>query len=116
MTTPKKAPVRRSNAPAMDNAPEPQDHLKSVAQREAEVDENVVIDFRGNEFTIPADQDDWPILAVQAFSNGRNIDAIQHLLGPRQWALYSAKFPKKRDFDEFAEAIAENFGFGTAGN
>ncbi|MGX6508288.1 hypothetical protein [Rhodococcus sp. SJ-2] len=112
MTTPR---TRKANAPAMDNAPQPQDH-KSPARREAEGDENVTITFRGHDFIIPADQEDWPIIAVQAFSNGRNIDAIQHLLGPRQWAVYSTKFPKSRDFNEFAEVIAESFGFGNTGN
>lgn len=113
---------RKPNAPRIpENAPRPRDHMpkregKSAPQREAEDDETVDLNFRGTKFTVPADQEEWPILAVQAFANGRNIDAVQHLLGPRQWALYVTKFGKKRDFDAFAELIADVFGFGAPGN
>lgn len=108
---------RRSGIAVPDHAPRPQDRKpKSAPQREAEQDETVVLEFRGEKFVVPADPDDWHILATQAFSNGRNIDAVQHLLGPRQWARYVAKFTKKRDFDGFAEVVAETFGFGSSGN
>lgn len=118
----KPKPARRPNAPHIpENAPRPRDHMpkregKAAPQREAEGDENVELNFRGTTFTVPADQEEWPILAVQAFANGRNIDAVQHLLGPRQWAVYVTKNGKKRDFDAFAELIADVFGFGAPGN
>lgn len=107
---------RRSGLDIPANAPRPQDHKKSAAQREADGDATVEIVFRGEKFRVAADMDDWHVLAVQAFSRGRNIDAIEMLLGPRQWARYLTKFSKKRDFDEFAELVAIRFGFGAAGN
>jgi len=112
MTT---ARTRKTNAPDLSNAPEPQDH-KSPAQREADKTEFVNIEHGGRTFEIVADQDDWPLLAIQAFSKNLGIDAIEHLLGPRQWAMYLSTNPTRRDFNEFSEKIAEEFGFGTAGN
>ncbi|MDG3012144.1 hypothetical protein G4X40_18540 [Rhodococcus sp. D2-41] len=109
---------QRSKIPA--NAPRPQDRKpkkrKPAPRREAEGDEMVVIEFGGREYEVPADQDDWPILAVQAFSRQQHIDAIEHLLGPRQWAQFIVRHPKKRDFEAFSERIADEFGFGGAGN
>lgn len=111
MTTPR---TRKANAPAMDNAPEPQDH--KAPRREAEGAETVSLEFKGATYDIPADQEDWPLRAVQAFSKGMAIDGVEHLLGPRQWALFMKGNPTKRNFDEFSEQIAEEYGFGTAGN
>lgn len=109
---------RRSAGHIPPNAPRPQDRKapkKSAAQREAEPDEFLYIDFYGETFQVIADQEEWPILAAQAFSKRQSIDAIEHLLGPRQWALFVTRFPKTRQFNEFAELVAEEFGFGTSG-
>lgn len=109
---------RRSAGHIPPNAPRPQDRKapkKSAAQREAEADEFLYIDFYGETFQVIADQEEWPILAAQAFSKRQSIDAIEHLLGPRQWALFVTRFPKTRQFNEFAELVAEEFGFGTSG-
>ncbi|MFC9768654.1 hypothetical protein [Rhodococcus jostii] len=114
------APARRAPAKrAVPHKPlgvrQPQDHKKSAAQREAEGDQYVTITYGGLEFEILADQDDWPVLAIQAFSKRLGIDAIEHLLGPAQWARFVTRFPKKRQFDEFSEVIAAEFGFGSSG-
>lgn len=86
-------------------------------QREAEDEiETITLDFHGQKFTLPADQEDWPILATQAFSKGLAIDGIELILGRVQWARFVAKFPRKRQFTEFSDLIAEEFGFGSAGN
>ncbi|WP_067573697.1 hypothetical protein [Nocardia acidivorans] len=110
---------RRRRPPRPAGAPAPQDYReprKTAAQREAEGIETVPITYGGMTFDIPADVDDWPTLAVQAFSKQRHIDAFEQILGPVQWAKFLAKFPRKRQFDEFAELIADELGFGTAGN
>lgn len=97
-------------------AKRPQDRKRSAAQREAEADETVTVEYEGYEFDIPADQDDWPILALQAFTKNLNIDGIEHLLGPRQWAVFVTNFTKMRDFNAFAEVVSAEFGFGSSGN
>lgn len=112
MTAPR---TRKANAPDMSNAPDPQDH-KSPAQREAEAIDTIELEFRGGKFTVPAHPDDFPVLASQAFSKNMNIDGIEHLLGPRQWALFLSKNPRKKDFDEFARQFFTSMGFGDEGN
>lgn len=112
----KKTAARKTSAgriPA--RAPRPQDHKKSAAQREAEGDEYVVIEYEGEEFKILADQEEWPTVAVQAFSKQLMIDAIEHLLGPQQWARFITKFPKQRQFNDFGRVVAQEFGFGVVG-
>ncbi|GAB4582624.1 hypothetical protein [Nocardia sp. IFM 10818] len=108
---------RRRPRPA--GAPAPQDFKepkKTAAQREAEGIETVVLEYRGVEFEVPATMDDWPTRAVQAAAHNLHIDAIEHVLGPKQWAIFNARFPRQRDFAEFAEMLGEEMGFGTAGN
>lgn len=114
---PKSKPTRTSKALAAVKDEE----TKSAPQREAEavegdVIEMVTLEFHGDKFKVPADQDDWPILAVQAFSKGLAIDGIEHILGRVQWARFIQKFPRKRQFGEFSDLIAEEFGFADAGN
>ncbi|MFD7045717.1 hypothetical protein [Rhodococcus jostii] len=112
---PTKTPVKRAVPHKPLGVKAPQDHKKPAAQREAEGDQTVLIEYGGLEFEILADQDDWPVLAIQAFSKRLGIDAIEHLLGPVQWARFVTRFPKKRQFDEFSEVIAAEFGFGSSG-
>ncbi|WP_051407148.1 hypothetical protein [Nocardia sp. CNY236] len=123
MTT-KKAPVKRAVPARPAGVTQPQDHLApqdgaeatSAAQREAEGIETVLCEFGGMTFEVPADPDDWPTVVHQAFARNAHIDAIEHLLGPQQWARFNHRFPKKRQFVEFSNLLAELLGFGTAGN
>lgn len=115
-TAPRKAPAKRAMPHKPEGVKEPMDHQKPAAQREAEGVEMLAIEYGDITFEIPADPDDWPTLATQAMSNNRHIDGIQHLLGPMQWAKFISNFPVRRQFNEFAEIIAAELGFGTAGN
>ncbi|MBF6326766.1 MULTISPECIES: hypothetical protein [Nocardia] len=110
---------RRRRGPRPEGAPEPRDYQaprKTAAQREAQGVETATITYKGAEFDIPASVDDWPTLAVQAMSKNHHIDAIEHALGPVQWNRFVSQFPLKRNFDEFAELIAQELGFTKAGN
>lgn len=93
---------------------------KPAAQREAEAEESsdtITLEFHGEKFTIPADMDnDWPILARQAFGRAQNIDAVELLLGPEQWERYVGKFPRGRELNEFVRLISKEMGLGTTGN
>lgn len=115
---PKSKPTRTSKALS---AVKDED-TKAAPQREAESSkdddqiEMVTLEFHGDKFKVPADQDDWPIVTVQAFSKGLAIDGIELLLGRVQWSRFIQKFPRKRQFGEFSDMIAEEFGFADAGN
>ncbi|MGW6699642.1 hypothetical protein [Nocardia sp. NPDC055049] len=124
MTTPRKTTTKRATPTRPAGVKQPLDHLapgelaeaKAAAQREAEGVETMPIEFGGLSFTVPVDPDDWPTRVHQALGRNLHIDAIELLLGPVQWAKFNAKFPRKRDFVEFAEILGEQLGFGSAGN
>lgn len=113
---PADAPRPRDRKPKQEKRPRRTAPAKSAAQREAEGDEMVVFEFHGFDFEVPADMDDWPTLALQAFSKDLHFDMVEHLLGPMQWAVFNSNFPKRRHFIEFAQMLANEFGFGTMGN
>ncbi|QIS00992.1 hypothetical protein F5X71_00400 [Nocardia brasiliensis] len=113
--TPRKAPAKRATPYKPAGVKQPQDH-KPPAQREADGDDEVTVEFRGESFTVPADTDDWPTLAHQALGSNRHIDGMEILLGPKQWPRLIRLCPKKRDFEEFSQMLADVMGFGTAGN
>lgn len=111
----KKKATPAANAPDMTLAPEPQDH-KSAAQKEAEGAESVTVEYEGQKFVVPLDQDDWPILAIQAMSRNMHIDGVQHLLGAQQWARFVTLFPTRRHFNAFSVVLAEALGVDALGN
>lgn len=116
---------RRSGTRVPANAKRPRDRepkrapRRSPAQREAEHETGnvVVLEFRGRKFEIPADMDDWPTLAHQAFAKQLHYDALEYLLGPQQWAILVTNVAHtRRDFVRFSNMVAREFGFGTPGN
>lgn len=111
MTTPR---TRKANAPAMDNAPEPQDH-KSPAQREAEAIETVTVPFRGIDFEIPV-TDDWTIDALEAFTAGDQFRGLREVLGQEQYDTFKKNFNRRRYLDEFSKLMSEELGLDTPGN
>lgn len=116
MTTPR---ARKANAPAMDNAPEPQDRKKPAAQLEAENVETVTIEWDGLEFEIPADPDEWDFwTVVEPLSSNNVVQATLGLLGPKQTLRLRQQRPKikPKDFAGIFEAINEVIGFGNSGN
>lgn len=116
---------RRSGTRVPSNAKRPKDRQpkraarRPAAQREAEIEPGdvVVLEFRGRKFEIPADMDDWPTLAHQAFAKQLHYDALEYLLGPQQWAILVTNVAHtRRDFVRFSNMVAREFGFGTPGN
>ena len=122
-------PRRRERAPRnrarqaprnMSRLPRPQDHRKPKrrpqAQREAEGDDEVAIEYRGRTYYVPADQDEWSIDAMEAFERNLMFAGVGALLGPRQWAEFKARHNNRKAFREFLDEVADVFGFETAGN
>lgn len=115
MTTPR---TRKANAPAMDNAPEPQDH-KSAAQNEAEAAETVTVEWDGLTFEIAADPDTWDFwTVVEPLSANNVVQGTIGILGPRQVLKLRQQRPKIKptDFAKLFEAIQDKVGFGSSGN
>lgn len=72
------------------------------------------IEFRGQEFTFPADRGKWPTRAVQRFGRRQNVDAVELLLGPAQWDRLNVVAPALADFWEFFPIFAVASGLATA--
>ena len=117
--------AKRPTIPA--NAPRPQDH-KPKASEEPEddypaavVDEAtgilmVTIHHDGLDLSIPADPEDWPIMATRAFEQGKIITAIENLLSTREFAKLAAKNYRNKEFGKLYERLAKAGGFDNSGN
>jgi hypothetical protein len=84
--------------------------------REAEAsNEPAVITWRGHEFTVARDYDDWSLDLVEAFEDGRELAIIRGALGSAQWRVVKSEEPKVRDIKGLAEDIAIALGFRSVG-
>jgi len=125
-STPEPRPSRPSRIPP--NAPRPQDRQQrqptraereaadAARRRELEDEPDHVFTFRGFTFRFPKDEGLWPMEAIQAFSNDRHIDGVEHLLGPRQWARIKTMRLTLNDFGELSDVISAQAGFTSRGN
>ena len=119
-------------APSMSRAPKPQDRkpkkravAKPAVQREAEADndpdvaehiDTIEVPYDGEIYNIPADPQDWPIMATRAFEKGHMVSAIEELVGAVQFNRMARKGYRNRHFAEIYDAFAEVGGFKTSGN
>ncbi|MGM5069823.1 hypothetical protein EU244_033915 [Rhodococcus qingshengii] len=102
---------RRSGGKIPANAPRPQDRRESkAAQRDATGEKTFTLEFRGEDYTVPSNPEYWPTLAVQYLNVGRSADALELVLGSRQWAKFNRLNPLLRDFKEFAVQLGEEMG------
>lgn len=72
------------------------------------------VEWRGETFTFPANQGDWPTKAMQSFSAQRHPDGVERLLGPQQWELLNELGPSVNDFWDFMVVFAAAAGFDKA--
>ena len=108
----------------MSRAPKPQDRkpkkaAKPAVQREAEAGDDIEmieVPYDGETYTIPADPQDWPIMATRAFEKGHMVSAIEELVGGVQFNRMARKGYRNRHFAEIYDAFAEVGGFKTSGN
>lgn len=82
---------------------------------EAEGQATGVVKFRGREFTIPKDYNEWPLELHEALEDGRELAMIRAAFGPVQWAVVRQMGLTTPDLNELAAAVAESFGFKSTG-
>jgi hypothetical protein len=102
-----------SNVPA--GAKTPQDH-KPPAQREADGDETVSVDYAGQSYVMPASLDDADGDVLDAIDDQHISYALRALLGDKQWDRFKANKPKVRDYNGLFESYAKATGLDSAGN
>lgn len=118
MTTsraPRKAPAKRATPHKPAGVREPQDHLKSAAQREADGDEFVEFEFEGVTYTAPANLDKTKGVA-RALDNQQGTIALEKLLGPVEFKKFLDTDPFDADYVKMLDAWADAAGFDTSGN
>ena len=76
----------------------------------------VTIRHDGLDLSIPADPEDWPIMATRAFEQGKIITAIENLLSTREFSEVAAKGYRNKDFGKLYERLARAGGFDNSGN
>lgn len=89
--------------------------MSNEARRSEAHDEPAAITWRGHEFTVPREYDDWPIELAEAFEDGRSIAIVRGALGEAQWRVVKSEAPKVRDIRDLADDIATALGFGSVG-
>lgn len=89
---------------------------KPAVQAEAEGDATAVVKWRGHEFTVALDADDWPVELLVAFEDGRVAAAVRAALGPAQWSTFMRTKPRTRDLSELYDALATALGLDDSGN
>lgn len=90
-------------------AKQPQDHKKPAAQVEAEGDEFVEFEFRGKEYRLPADPQDWPVAALRTPSSVNACAIVMERHG------YPVDSWSGRRLNELFELYAEVAGFDNPG-
>lgn len=82
---------------------------------EAQSPETATFTFRGVDFVIPRDRDDWPLTFSVALEEGASMGLLaKHLLGAEQWATVGRLNLRRRDAMELLEEISKAMGL-TAG-
>ncbi|HET8581771.1 MAG TPA: hypothetical protein VFL65_00855 [Jatrophihabitans sp.] len=74
------------------------------------------VEWRGRTFTFPADVEDWPAEAVEAFEQDKAMTAVHAVLGDKQWqAVRRVSGGTVREVVELFELLAKAAGFDDAG-
>ena len=72
-------------------------------------DEPTVVEFDGDEYTVPAPMD-WDLDVFDAIELGQIVRAVRVVLGPEQFAKFRENHSKVRDVDAFFSKLAEAQG------
>ncbi|QLF83993.1 tail assembly chaperone [Gordonia phage Upyo] len=116
-------PPRRPEPPR--RRPEPQDHKVKAdvfdddpvpVWNEAVGIMEIKVRHNGLELTIPADPEDWPIMATRAFETGRIVTAIENLLSAKDFQKLVSKNYRNKEFGVLYEKLAKAGGFESPGN
>lgn len=116
---PRKA-VARKRVPA--DARQPQDYKPkaqtgaAARKAEADNDEFITISIRGIDIEIARDQSEWPLAALDHFSEGRHIAGVKALIDMDKWQELLDTGAKVKDMGAFADQLAEKLGVTDSGN
>lgn len=95
--------------------------MSDAAQAEV-TGEHIVVEWEGLTLELPPTPDEWDPDTLEAFETGKAMSAIRSLLGSdtyessrKAWAKTNGRKMTVGDLGRLMEAIAEAYGFDTAG-
>ncbi|WP_448222459.1 hypothetical protein [Gordonia iterans] len=91
-------------------AKKPQDRKPKARATEASGDEFAILDVCGLELKVARDQKEWPLAALDAFSEEEHLKGIKALLGRDQWKELLDAGAKAGDLEVLGEQFGEAFG------
>lgn len=72
-------------------------------------------EFRGHEFKVPLDRDEWSLDFLEAIEDGKAAGTVRGALGAEQWQTVKGLDLKVKDLAELGDKIAAVLGFGSPG-
>jgi uncharacterized phage-like protein YoqJ len=88
---------------------------EDIRQDEARNPSTATFKWRGEEFTVSRERDEWTVDFLESLEEGKSVGIIRGALGPQQWRTVRAMNLKVRDLDDLSVAVANALGFGSTG-
>lgn len=73
----------------------------------------VKVEFRGKEFLVEKDMDEWSLDVLEAYEEGNMVLTLRGLLGPSQWLTIKSFDLKLKDLKELAETFLGAIGLSS---
>ena len=89
--------------------------MSNARKAEATGAKTAVVKWRGHEFEVATEYDDWSVDFVESLEEGKAVGIVRGALGPADWRSVKEQNLKMRDLSELANLIAQALGFGEAG-
>ena len=89
--------------------------MSNARKAEADGQTTAVVKWRGHEFVVATQYEDWSVDFVEALEEGKAVGIVRGALAPADWRTVKAANLKMRDLTELADKIAAAMGFGEAG-
>jgi hypothetical protein len=96
--------------------PEAAEQTAKAEARQAEANghKTATVRFRGFDFTIPLEYDEFSVDLIESLEEGKTVGIIRGALGPRQWAHVQMRL-RIKDLTPLMEEITRAMGFTAVG-
>lgn len=82
---------------------------------EAKAAKTVPVKFRGHEFAIPTEYDEWTVDFLESLEEGKSIGIVRGALGPKQWPVVKQMDLKLGELAPLVTSITKALGFQSSG-
>jgi hypothetical protein len=88
---------------------------EEARQAEAKGESTATVQWRGHEFEVSREYDDWSVDFVESLEENKAVGIVRGALTPADWRVVKASGLKMRELSELADLIAKAMGFGSPG-